>query len=214
VQSCKITTGGLSRKSAFFVPFFGGKGFSVGKIHAAIGIFHVHINMNGPRMDRKALSSLVLACLFFSLTAQDFQTSRGMVADSTVELLRVPGGIYPADHPEFEVAQIPPRIDFGIIQVAEYGPGEPWGGWSESALGPEGNFYVPVGNHKSYDGAKALVVCYDPVARTHRIILNSQEICGWGNDDFGDGKIHGKPDSSVGPLLFNRLPATVYIMAR
>jgi hypothetical protein len=129
--------------------------------------------------------------------AQDIRTSNGMVTDKSAQMLTIPASVYGNGPYDFDVAKEWPEVDFGILQVGAYGDGAPWGIWSESSLGPDGKFYVSAGNHKSYGGAKALIVCYDPVKKQHSVILNSQQVCGWRDDQFGDGKIHGKPD--VGP---------------
>ena len=118
-----------------------------------------------------------------------------MVTDTSPEFLKVPAYAYPPDHPGFDVAKTPPVIDFAVVQVSpEYLENGTYGGWGENRLGPDGKYYFSIGNHKGYGGADAFIIAYDPAAKTHETVLSSMQVCGWGPQDFGDGKLHGEPD--------------------
>lgn len=121
--------------------------------------------------------------------------SRRMVTDRSADFLKIPAYAYPGVKPDFDVAEEPPSIDFAIIQVEpEYLTGGIYGGWGECTLGPDAKFYFVTGNHKSYGGATAFLSRYDPRSKTHENVLSSQKVCGWTDEQFGDGKIHGTPD--------------------
>jgi hypothetical protein len=131
---------------------------------------------------------------------RNIRHSAHMVTDTSPQLLAVPSYAYSADHPEFDVAKTPPTVDFAILQLTpEYLPDQgsaTYGGWGKVELGPDGKYYFSEGNHMGYGGGTAFLFRYDPVTKTHEIVLNSQKVCGWSNDQFGDGKIHGDPNLS------------------
>ena len=130
--------------------------------------------------------------------------SAHMVTDASPQFLAVPSYAYPDGPTGFDVAKTPPTVDFAILQLSpeylplstEYRDAGIYGGWGEVKLGPDGKYYFATGNHKGYGGATAFLTRYDPKTKTHETVLSSQEVCGWGNDQFGDGKIHGEPDIS------------------
>lgn len=113
--------------------------------------------------------------------------------DSSVDLLEVPPKIYSADHPDFIVATEPPTIDFSIVKMTPM-YGNPYGVWGESVLGPDGAFYFAIGNHKGYGGADAFLMRYDPESKVTENLLSTKGVCGWTDEQFGDGKLHGIPD--------------------
>jgi hypothetical protein len=150
------------------------------------GVFSVHFELS-------LVSCFLLAQAIQAQSPEEIWQQGHTVTDSSGGLLQLPQ-IYSPDHPDFDLAATPPRVDFGIIEMP--GPGTPWGGWGECILGPDGKFYFSEGNHMSYDGATALIIAYDPGTKNYETVLSSQEICGWSDDEFGDGKIHGTPDVS------------------
>jgi hypothetical protein len=106
---------------------------------------------------------------------------------------------------DFEIAKTPPAVDFAIVQGLEpryldkarkEGERPIWGGWGEVELGPDGAFYFALGNHIAH-GAEAVIVKYDPATKKQSIALSAKKVIGWGDDDWGDGKLHGNP--TVGP---------------
>lgn len=113
--------------------------------------------------------------------------------DTSPEFLKVPENIYPEGHPDFDVATTPPTIDFAIVKMSPM-YGDPYGVWGEAILGPDGAYYFAVGNHKGYGGADAFLIRYDPQTKTYQNILSTRQTCGWTDELFGDGKLHGIPD--------------------
>ncbi|MHB9028989.1 MAG: hypothetical protein ACYC9O_09485, partial [Candidatus Latescibacterota bacterium] len=107
-----------------------------------------------------------------------------------------------SDIRDFEIAKTPPTIDFVITQglKPEYLPyglakntGGAWGGWGDVSKGPDGCFYYSLSNHLSY-GAESYILKYNPKTKNETIVLSAKNLCGWKDDDFGDGKIHGDID--------------------
>ena len=129
----------------------------------------------------------------------------GMRTDTSADFLVVPEYAYSEPY-DFAVAETPPTVDFGKVDLSALGEGEPFGSWGEVTRGPDEAFYFNVGNHKGQGGASAWLVRYDPATREHRVLLDSRRTCGWGQDGFGDGKIHGiptvAPDGEVWQLTF------------
>ncbi len=126
--------------------------------------------------------------------------SARVLTDTSPDFLRVPDNY--SDIRDFEVAKTPPTIDFVITQglTPEYLPwnlareaGGAWGGWGDVTRGPDGCFYYSISNHLKYL-AESYVLKYDPKAKKETIVLSAKSLCGWKDDDFGDGKIHGDID--------------------
>jgi hypothetical protein len=133
------------------------------------------------------LSMLFIFALCAAATAQN---SYLMVSDSSASVLQKPSGI---NETQAVMATVPPRMDFAIVQVSSYGSGAPWGGWGENNQGPNGKFYFNIGNHQGV-GANALFCEYDPLTKKHKVLFDTKTVCGWGNNIFADGKLHGTPD--------------------
>jgi hypothetical protein len=121
--------------------------------------------------------------------------------DEDEALLRIPRD-YPEPR-EFDVARTPPRVHFGLIQglepeyLSEISTPRSqgvWGGWGSVRRGPDGCFYFSIGNHMSYDGGTAYIIRFDPKTLSHRIVVDTRKVFGWGRDDYADGKLHGDLD--------------------
>ncbi|MFC1693338.1 hypothetical protein ACFL1R_07530 [Candidatus Latescibacterota bacterium] len=114
----------------------------------------------------------------------------------------------PSDYPEvkdFDVSKSLTTIDFAIVQgldpfyLVRHPKGNGiYGGWGDVTRGPDGCFYFSIGNHRSYGGATAYIIRYDPSTKTQKIVLDSQKLIGWTDDEFGEGKFHGDPDIDPG----------------
>ena len=117
-----------------------------------------------------------------------------MQTDTAPEFISIP-----SDYPEvkdFDVAKTPPAIDFAIVQGLNpfyLDDSGIYGGWGAITEGPDGCFYFSIGNHRSYGGT-AYMIRYDPAAKSQKIVIDSQKVCGWKPNEFGDGKFHGDPD--------------------
>lgn len=125
-------------------------------------------------------------------TASPTSTVRAKT-DSSPDFLEIPPGIYAPDHPDFSVAAVPPTIDFSIVKMTPM-YGEPYGVWGEAVRGPDDAFYFAIGNHKGYGGADAYLMRYEVETKTTTHLLSTRNVCGWSDEQFGDGKLHGIPD--------------------
>ena len=133
---------------------------------------------------------------------QDIRHDPTIKTDQSTRFLEVPD--YYSDIRDFDIAKTPPIIDFAVVTCLEpeYLPwgtakdsGGAWGGWGDVSKGPDGCFYFSLSNHQKY-GAESYILRYDPETKTQEIVLSAKDLCGWGPDDFGDGKIHGDIDFS------------------
>ena len=135
----------------------------------------------------------------------NIRNSSEMFTDTSNSFLAVPGD-YP-DIRNFEVAQTPPTVDFGIIQGYEptYLPsyyyedhkrGGLWEGYGDVTRGPDDRYYFSIGDHRSY-GGNAYIFRYDPKDRTCVPVVDLKTFMGWKPDEFVDGKVHG--DIDIGP---------------
>ena len=131
--------------------------------------------------------------------------TRAMYTDRTESFITLPDD-YPEIH-DFDIAKTPPVVDFGIIQDYEpwylpmlykenYRLGGTWNGWGDVTMGPDNCYYFSVSDHRSYN-ANAYIICYDPVAKNHEIVVDLKKVIGWTPDEYADGKIHG--DLDIGP---------------
>jgi len=130
--------------------------------------------------------------------------TKTMIREESSALLIIPDA-YDGKR-NFTLAKTQPVVDFAIIQglETEYLPwhlaknaGGAWGGWGDVTKGPDGCYYFSISNHMSY-GAESYVIKYDPVSKSHEIVLSAKDLCAWQPDDFGDGKIHGDIDFGPG----------------
>lgn len=117
---------------------------------------------------------LLLFSLFFKYT---FTQINNISTDSTSSLL--------AGNSEGEaISEIPPKIDFGIMEVENYGDGL-FDHWGNITLGPDHKYYYAISNHMDV----CLLRCYDPNTRIEETLLNSEDILS--GDEM---KWHGRLD--------------------
>ncbi len=90
------------------------------------------------------------------------------------------------------IAQTPATIDFERFDIDPRRYGTDYGAWGNVVLGPDGKYYFGFGDHSTAQGGQdgSLLCSYDPVTRTHSILLFSKDLFGPG----GEGKWHGRPD--------------------
>ncbi len=125
-----------------------------------------------------------------------------MYTDRSADFLAVPED-YP-DLRDFDVAKVPPTVEFGIIQG--YDPwflpvlysddsrtGGVWEGYGDVTKGPDGCFFFSIGDHRSY-GGNAYIVRYDPKSKSHALVVDLRAAMRWTPADYADSKIHGDPD--------------------
>ncbi len=120
----------------------------------------------------------------------------GVATDVSEEFLRIPEG-YPGKR-DFTVAKTPPVVDFAPnrCQNPNFFPEDNtglWSQWGEVTRGPNGRFYMSVGDHRSKD-ARVFIIEYDPVKKEQRTVVDVGQLCGWKQGQWVDGKIHGKMD--------------------
>lgn len=91
-----------------------------------------------------------------------------------------------------KVAQTPPTIDFGLVDINAQRYGTEYGAWGNVVYGPDGKYYFGFGDHSSSQGGQdgSLLVSYDPKTKKHEILLFSKDLFG----PKGEGKWHGRPD--------------------
>ena len=122
--------------------------------------------------------------------------STRMVTDTAKEYLKVPD--YYNGKVDFDVAKIPPTVDFAPIRGInpEFFPEDNkglWSQWGEVTRGPNGRFYMASGDHRCRDG-NVIITEYDPVKKDQRIVVDVGKACGWKKGQYVDGKIHGRMD--------------------
>lgn len=126
---------------------------------------------------------------------QNLRFASGMVSDQSKEMLEIPD-YYDKSWSDFSVAKEPPVIDFAPVRNLhpEFqidGVGE-WTHWGEVTKGPNGMFYVGVGNHrKNVTGNVLYVLEFDPVKKLQRIAVDCGAVLGWGPNDITDCMLHG-----------------------
>lgn len=105
----------------------------------------------------------------------------GMVTDVSTDFIK--GNAYGA-----QIATTPPTIEFGLVQLTQYG--DEFGHWGNVVQGPDGKFYFCVGNHQEGEGlGRSLLIAYDSETRSDEILMYSIDVLG-----HKEGKWHGRPD--------------------
>ncbi len=127
---------------------------------------------------------------------KDLRFATGVVTDAAKEFITIPEG-YPGKR-DFEVAKTAPTVDFAPnrCQTPYFFPEDNkglWSQWGEVTRGPNGRFYMAVGDHRCMDG-RVFIVEYDPVKKEQRTVVDVGQLCGWKHGQWVDGKIHGKMD--------------------
>src|SRR4051794_7293795 len=74
-------------------------------------------------------------------------TNSKMVTDNSVDLLQ--GNPQGAN-----VAQTPPKIDFGLVDINPQRYGTEYGAWGNVVYGPDGKYYFGFGDHSSFQGGQ------------------------------------------------------------
>ena len=131
---------------------------------------------------------------------------QSVVTDRTKAFLKVPEYYKNTNADYFAMAKEVPEIDFAPMrnlhpEFQADGIGE-WTQWGEVTLGPNGCFYMGVGNHrKNATGNVLLVVEYDPVKRKQRTVVDVGRTLGWKPGEYTDTMLHGNmnflPDGSL-----------------
>lgn len=136
--------------------------------------------------------------------------SARVVVDEDERMLIPPESVREFAGNGYTVADIPPKVEFGIV------PSEPrffpqpdegkrtglWSNWSQANYyEPTGKFYSAVGDHIGYN-AHLYMLEYDPATLTTRCLPEINRLLGRTKDEFGDGKIHGWLDFYDGPNLW------------
>ncbi|MFC1606998.1 hypothetical protein ACFL47_03415 [Candidatus Latescibacterota bacterium] len=131
---------------------------------------------------------------FESWDKKGLRYSRGVVTDRTKEFLRIPD--YYDDWREFTMAKEAPDVDFAPVRNIhpEFqldGIGE-WTHWGEVSRGPNGCFYMGVGNHRKGGTENVLLLIeYDPIKKEQRIAVDVGGFLGWKPGEYTDTMLHG-----------------------
>ncbi len=137
-------------------------------------------------------------------------SSRKIVTDEDARMLIPPNHIQKYENNGFTIAEVPPRIEFGIVPseplfFPEPDPGKRiglWSNWSQANYyEPTGKFYSSVGDHIGYN-AHMYIVEYDPATKIVRCLPEINKVLGRTKDEYGEGKIHGWLDFYGGPFLW------------
>lgn len=132
---------------------------------------------------------------FAKLDKRKLRHSVGMEVDQSKAMLKIPAS-YDEIGKDFIVAKEPPAIDFGLIknlhpEFQADGIGE-WTHWGEVTRGPNGKFYMGVGNHRKEAAGNVLyVIEYDPVKKEQRVVVDCGAALGWGPYEITDCMLHG-----------------------
>ena len=132
---------------------------------------------------------------FSRLDRANLRRAPGMQTDKLPALLAVPA-YYAGAGVDFTMAREAPEVDFGLMknlhpEFQADGVGE-WTHWGEVTMGPEGRFYLGVGNHrKEATGNVLYVVAYDATKRQQDIVVDCGALFGWRPTDITDCMLHG-----------------------
>jgi hypothetical protein len=103
----------------------------------------------------------------------------------------------PAIEGEFLVAKTPPTVKLQIFThlEPEYFSGAEqymacWANWAHVARSDDNRFYMAASDHLA-KGCDINVYEYDPAGKGFRRIIDVDELLGWTEDMYTDGKIHG-----------------------
>ncbi len=119
-------------------------------------------------------------------------------------LLEVPPGLeQAAARGEFTVAKTPPTIDFARPACQEEkGHDDNWSHWGDGLYGPDGMFYVSLGNHASPHGY-AYVHRIDPATGEVRLVADVDKVLNVPRHVWTPGKIHSPlTDGGDGHIYF------------
>ncbi len=127
---------------------------------------------------------------------KNLRYSTGVATDNSKEFIKVPEG-YPGKR-DFIMAKNVPIIDFAPIRelYPEFFPDTNkglWSQWGEVTKGPNGCFYMASGDHRAQNG-NVFITEYDPVKKEQRVVVDVGKICGWKENQYVHGKIHGRMD--------------------
>ncbi len=137
-------------------------------------------------------------------------SGKGMVTDSSRQLIVVPKDMDRAWMGEVDVASTPPVIEFAPLRgmSPQYFPEDNPGYWSnfgDITLAPNGKYYFGIGDHRG-PGGNCFAFEYDPARHDSRLIIDFGKLLGWDKLGVGDGKLHGEmgamPDGSLWTLTY------------
>ena len=91
------------------------------------------------------------------------------------------------------VAEVPPAIDFGVVDIGDANPDHDFYQWGNVVLGPDDKYYYAIG-----DGSILILKSYDPKIKTDTICIYSPDV----EPPLSDHAWHGRPtiDPSTGDM--------------
>ncbi|MBT4485301.1 MAG: hypothetical protein HOC71_16665, partial [Candidatus Latescibacteria bacterium] len=117
------------------------------------------------------------------------------VVDRSPEFLKMPVEIEMGS--DYTVARVPPEIKMMIVPdiVPEYFPEGPaymtaWAHWCHMTRSDDNRFYFSVSDHRGF-GCQINLYEYSPARNVVYKALDVDELLGWTEQTYTDGKIHG-----------------------
>ncbi|MCE5251862.1 hypothetical protein LLG96_16770 [bacterium] len=118
----------------------------------------------------------------------------GFVSDKSDKMLREPKEEHVVN--DFTVAKVPPEIRMMIVpdMVPEYFPDEAteaaWANWGKVARSADNRFFFSVGDHRGM-GCQINIYEYSPARDLVYKVVDVDNLLGWTDNSYTDGKIHG-----------------------
>jgi len=121
------------------------------------------------------------------------------VIDNSEKMLQIPEGEDPIG--EFTIAKTPPTTKLMILpdMNPEYFTDLPdrgdaymicWANWGYVSRSEDNRFYFSVSNHRGY-GCQINIYEYSPARNLLHTVVDVDELLGWTDNTYTDGKIHG-----------------------
>lgn len=139
------------------------------------------------------------------LDRENLLYSGKIVEDKDRKMLEPPAVVAAFAGRDYQVAEEPPTVEFGVIPVTPVFLEEPrvksksdienttgpWANWGQATQDPRtGKYYGSVGDDGKY-GGRIHIVEYDAATKTMRVLPEINRVLGRSVSTFGDGKIHG-----------------------
>lgn len=107
---------------------------------------------------------------------------------------------------DFDIAKTPPEISMRIVpgMAPEYFPEDEkeacWANWGKVTRSADNRFFFSVGDHRG-KGCQINLYEYSPANNTLQKVLDVDNLLGWTQESYTDGKIHGRmgimPDGTL-----------------
>ena len=129
----------------------------------------------------------------------NLREKKDFVIESSEKMLQIPEGEDPMG--EFTIAKVPPTAKLMILpdmepeyfyDMPDYGDAYMicWANWAYVTRSEDNRFYFSVSNHRGY-GCQLNVYEYCPARNLVHKFIDVDELLGWTENTYTDGKIHG-----------------------